>query len=551
MCGIPMAPTPDAVKGRRLSFEQAAAHAGGIGNLITDEGRDLIDRNRTDYLWKYPGHGYCTYCGADVGDMKARHNAEVSCPNCRRAVIFRHESRGHRKIFDQFCLYEWRRSVTDPEAIVLTAAHVWRDSTGERPEREPLRVHASALYVFRPGRAVTVYKNHTWNQDEAYCWHRVDSVSPDHTTYAGGRMDIVKDYAGFRRAVEGTRIGRLYALLCESDDCREALELRAIANCARRPWLEYLAKAGQGGLAAELMRQGRIPRDVIPNQRGKNPRALLGLTEAQWHETRRDGIGLTPRHLTALYWLRRMGMGGIHMSELQEILARGQSMAEYELSLIAPTPRKKAYNTDSVGDILISEQVPEKTRRRIYRRVIRELPRASEWRDYFAQLRRMGEDFTDTALILPRDMREMHQRFIERENALCEERRAKAEAERTENRRAFAAKRLLKLQRQYAFRAHGLALRPYESVAEIQAEGRALHICIGSYANRYIEGGTVICCLRREEEPDEPFRAVEFSAQTGKLVQDRGIYNDTRGLEPGTKKQLRLFWAAFEKWRAS
>jgi len=280
---------------------------------------------------------------------------------------------------------------------------------------------------------------------------------------------------------------------------------------------------------------------------GEGVTALLGLTEAQWHEVRRDGIRLTDEILQSMYHLRAMGLGNLHMAEVLEIMGRSKYSTTYNLSVIAPSQRRERCHIDTLGDILISERVPEKTRRKIYRKAINDLSHATEWRDYFTQLRRLGEDFSDTALILPKDMHTMHQRFIEREAALRAERRAKAEAERSENRRTFAVKRLLKLQRQYAFRAHGLVMRPYESVSEIQAEGRTLHICIGSYAERYIEGGTVICCLRREEEPDVPFRAVEFSAATGKLVQDRGEHNDIYGIEPGTQKQLRLFWAAFER----
>ena len=541
MCGIPMLPPPDATQGTKLTFEQAVAHIGGVDNLISAEGRAMIDLNRRDYMWRYPEHAFCTYCGEDVGDMRARHNAEVSCPHCHRAVVFKHASRGHRKLFDEFCLYEWRKSVIDPEAVVLTAAHVWRDSTGAWPEREPLWTHASAIYVFRPGQAVTVYKKHRWYRDDLRDWSQVRDVNADHTAYGGGRMEIVMDYGSFLRAIEGTRIGRLFALLVDASNRRDTLELEAIASCARRPWLEYLAKAGQAGLAAELMRQRCIPREVISNQRAKTPRALLGLTEAQWHEVRRDGIRLTPDTLKCMYYLREMGLGDMHMAEVMEIA--GHNMAAYRLSILAPSRRRGDYHIDTLGDVLKTERVPDKARRKITRRAIKDLDHATEWRDYYVQLRRLGEDFTDTALILPRDMRAMHQQMTERENAL---RRAMREARDAEARR-FADKRLNKLRSQYTYHAAGLTLRPYETIGEIQAEGRALHICIGSYAERYMRGDTVICCLRREEEPDEPWRAVEFSAVTGRLVQDRGMHNDARGIEPGTQKQLRLFWASFER----
>lgn len=553
MCGIPMEPPADYTEGKRLTFKQAVAHVGGMDNLISAEGRHMIDVHRKDYIWKYPGHGYCTYCGEDVGDMKAKHNADVTCPRCGREVRFKHEARGHSRIFEQFCLYEWRKSVIDPETVVLTAAHVWRDSSRDRPEQEPLHTHASAIYVFRPGMAVTVFKNHHWHLDEAKYWDRINSVAPDHTEYMGGRMDIVQDYGSFLNAIEGTRIGKLYALLNPRSRERHTLELDAVASCAKRPWMEYLAKAGQTDLAAKLMRWRSIPRKVVPNQRAKSPRALLNLTEAQWHEVRRDGISLTVDMLKCLSMLRDMGFGGIHMAELQELMK--DPSAPWHLETLAPTETRARWAADTLWDILTTGRVPEKLRRKILRRALKDLRHASEWRDYFAQLRRLGEDLTDTALCLPKDMHAMHQRMIERENALRAEAVVKAEAKlnaaEAARVRVFAAKRLPKLRKDYYFHAHGLVLRPFESVSEVHAEGRTLHICIGSYAERYMDGGTVICCLRREEEPDVPWRAVEFSTQTGKMVQDRGEHNDTRGgIEPGTQKQLRLFWAAFERRKA-
>lgn len=137
----------------------------------------------------------------------------------------------------------------------------------------------------------------------------------------------------------------------------------------------------------------------------------------------------------------------------------------------------------------------------------------------------------------------MHQRMIERENALKLER----DLRDAEKQRAQLEKRLGALRERYCFRAAGLVLRPFDTLSEVILEGRALNICIGSYARSYAQGGTVLCCLRREEEPDAPWRAVEFSPATGKLVQDRGERNDARGIPPGVKKQLKLFWAAWSR----
>ena len=71
---------------------------------------------------------------------------------------------------------------------------------------------------------------------------------------------------------------------------------------------------------------------------------------------------------------------------------------------------------------------------------------------------------------------------------------------------------------------------------------------MGSYVNKYSSGETVICVLRRAVDPDAPFRTVEISATTGKLVQDQGLHNDWGKYEIDDKYRamLELFW---EAWR--
>ena len=546
MCGIPMLPPSDAVTGKRLTFDQALEHIGGMENLISDEGRQMIHDCAQDYIWQYPdGRAFCTACGAALPRQHEKHNTWITCPACGKGVLFRHEARGHMNIYDQFVLYEWRRSAIDGETVVLTAAHVWRNSSGAQPENAVLNAAPSAIYVFRPGRAVTVYKDSGWVGGR---WSRVDTVRPEHTKYGymGHSCDMVQSREQFDRALAGTRIGAVFAALQFQVGRLDELELTAIANCARRPQLEYLAKCGQAKLAGELLRMERMPKGVIARPRAKSPREMLGLTEGQWFEARRDGIQLSVELLERAHILRRMGLGDMKLREIAEIRPMGFPCT-YELNRIAPSPRAPspaaAEYSYTVGDQLIRAGVGEKLRKKVYRRILKDIRHVSEWHDYYGALRRLGEDMTDPRLLLPKDMMLMHDRMYARIEAIREEEERQRQAFRALD---FAA-RLEKLRAAYGYSACGLVLRPYESAREVVDEGKALGICIGGYAKRYLAGDTVICCLRRAEEPDEPWRAVEFSAQSGMLVQDRGFHNDRDGIDEGTRRQLRNFWALWRK----
>ena len=449
----------------------------------------------------------------------------------------------------------------DAEAVTLTATWVSRDSTcGHEPHLALLRTNTTALYVFRPGRAVTVYKNQAYLGANGWDsrWERVDSVHPEHTKNGTlGGADIVMDHMEFTKALEGTHIGRVFDTLRKASGRWDDLELTAIANCVRRPWLEYLAKCGQAPLAAELLREPHISREVVPNQRARNPRELLGLTAGQWGEIKRDGIQPNARTLTALRLLTRLDIGPVKVADA---LALGRADA-YGIERLLPKQGKLGGET--LGDKLV--MLPDRLRRKIVRRCIRECQHIQEWIDYYSQLRELGEvsvygpkpkanysdhrpfaPDADPALLLPKDVHLMHQRMTERLDMLRNEARIKA----TEAfRQKFEGKILPKLKQRYDFQAEGLVLRPYAGAAEVIAEGSALSICIGSYAERYMRGDTVICCLRKAEAPDKPWRAVEFDARTGKLLQDRGYKNDVGqyAKAPETKALLERFWRAFDE----
>ena len=544
MCGIPSAPpvVPDAVKGRRLTFEQAVAHIGGEDNLVSEHGHFLIKQNLKQFLWKYPDKTtYCTACNNPIEGFLGKHGSFYSCPVCGERCEFRHVARGFKRVYDEFYLYEWRRSALDPETVVLTGATVCRRfNRYDRPHEAPVYIEPSALYVFRPGKAVTVYKQRwywTDNYNKGH-WERMDCVCPEHTNH-GARCEIVVDNLEFRRAIEGTRIGATFDALREESGAWMTLELDAIANCARRPYLEYLYKSGQRTLAAQLMRRQTVPRDIIPRPKAKKRCELMGLTEGQWYETRRDVIQLTEDMLECLHVLGRVTGKPAKVCDVA-MLCKYDPNAAWSVREFLPEGRP--FHSPTVGNYI--QGLPDKLRRRIVRRLLEDFRNLRDWRDYYAQLQRLGEDMTDPALLLPRDMPAMHQRMTERENAIKEEARiAKMDAYQ-----AILNKRMVKLRRDYTFTAAGLILRPYESAREIVEEGKRLKICIGSYAESYMKGVTVICCLRRAEEPDEPWRAVEFSPVTGKLVQDRGYKNDMQnGIPPGVRAQLRNFWSAWDR----
>ena len=161
MCGIPIQPLKppvDAVTGRRLTFDQAVAHVGGIDNLLSEHGKHLIKLHAKQYLWKYRNKTtWCTACGKPIEGFTGIHGKFYACPVCGARAEFRYEAKGHRYVYDEFVLYEWRRSVLDAETVTLTATWVSRDSThGHEPHLALLRTNTTA-------RAARISSSTDWN----------------------------------------------------------------------------------------------------------------------------------------------------------------------------------------------------------------------------------------------------------------------------------------------------------------------------------------------------------------------------------------------------
>ena len=144
-----------------------------------------------------------------------------------------------------------------------------------------------------------------------------------------------------------------------------------------------------------------------------------------------------------------------------------------------------------------------------------------------------GMDMTDTAMLFPAQFRQTHDELAAR---------LKIVKNANENRRVKA--RAAKLDG-WSFSALGLSIRPFLDADEIIREGNQLRHCVGTYVDRYADGGTVLLCLREDERPGVPWRTVEYSTN-GKLSQCRGYRNQSPEDE---QERIDIFLKMFDRFR--
>ena len=86
----------------------------------------------------------------------------------------------------------------------------------------------------------------------------------------------------------------------------------------------------------------------------------------------------------------------------------------------------------------------------------------------------------------------------------------------------------------------GLLVKVPETPADFREEGMMLHNCIGSYIESIADGKTFIFFIRKIEEPDKPFFAMEY--KDGRIVQIHGYGNCN------PNKKIEKFCNSFSKY---
>ena len=543
-----------------MSFEEMRRHVGGDGSFadsIDDELREEIRGYLPAYIWidtcdEVGGERtcHCDGCGMEWTDRKYRtgwqiackQNMEVECPACRERVTVKSLNRGH-KFRDRVNLVWYKKSEIEPGAIVAIAAHCVRDYDNPWPWQTETEIHWRGAAVFRCGEGTSRWQGKpkdswydgNWHYD--FAWREVKRI--ENMTFGTEAVGMFRGQSPIDRcvltdtlelAIEGTPFERAwhrdYLLLWEGQDGTKALDL-----IARYPCVEYLTKLGMREYVVDWL-EGALPPELI-NWRGKSVEKVLKLSKQRLGELKamkvtphprlalvlrycdKAGIPITMRDAAALAWL------------LERNPVRGCAEAlELTLGLHPFNRRAKAI-----------KYMAKMARRDMEAGAL--TFRLIEVRDYWRQCVQMGTNMCDDREVFPGDLAARHDEYTRRIQHM-----------RDAEKDARIAANLERFTDALGFEFGGLILRPARDSAEVIREGQALSHCVGGYVDRYAEGKTVICVLRRAVEPDAPWRTVEITPD-GRVVQDRGYKNDViaRGGIPVEGKYRLLLDTFWEVWR--
>jgi hypothetical protein len=140
-----------------------------------------------------------------------------------------------------------------------------------------------------------------------------------------------------------------------------------------------------------------------------------------------------------------------------------------------------------------------------------------DWLDYIADAGRVGLDLKDRTNSMPKNLLKRHANIIRqikyRANRKLEE----------EMKETLALRNKI-----FSWKDKKYIIRPAASAEELIEEGKALHHCVGGYAERHAKGETTILFVRTNKAPDKPLYTMEVKGSPGsgwKMVQIRGNMN--------------------------
>ncbi len=497
-------------------------------------------------------YGYCTHCNTEflipknsspkpISDptllvnvlkfdqprYKSKSVPTMQCPNCGSTCRVKASGRSRRYMIDSaYCVW-YEKSVKNPDAVVARGIQVIRDYRDDYKNIET-QYRMETLYVFEIGNCVMLKADCVYHQTEEgfereFIWVKRSKVFPlykelfirEFEEYRYSPYSTALIYVGYSRdSIKEAIAGTSYQY-STWESYYEGDMVQFFDLYSKYPCIEYMTKMGFDKLVREKL-EGYATYHTV-NWKGKSPLKVLKLSKQEIKEIRSHNITISFRLLDFMRSCKKQ-KSDLSIIEMAEIHNAGYfSSSFYEemfKSALEFTTIRKAHN-------YLKKQASNK-------HINSPISALQTWRDYLGDCIKLGLDLTDESTLFPRDLYTAHQNTIEQIKHKSNIKLNKALAERVK-----------KLTEKYYFEHEELMCRPARSTNELIDEGKALHHCVGTYADRYTRGENVLLVIRKMSAPDQPYFTVEL--RNDYIVQVRGLRNCA------PNKKVEQFLAAFKK----
>lgn len=496
---------------------------------ISEKIRDYVTNNlllKSRYLFtkRVAGiqYSYCTHCRNTYRTDILKHNDEITCLKCDSKCKVKASGISRKSLIDGAYFVYYEKSVINPLAIIARGFHVRRDYRGDFKDIET-KYTLSSMYVFEVGKSQMYYTS-GWSD---IGWVEANNVRSEFANY----RNWVPTYCNFdsiKEAIKDTPFKySTWEKYLQADD-RDMVKFFDLA--ARYPCIEYLTKLDFSYfVSAKLI--GRKTYGAI-NWNGTHIEKILKLNKQDLRELKKSNIEIKPLTLR-LFQITRKDTNRLSLEELHTFVEMTKDCFEELKNFF-----KYAKKISGIGmtDVInyLKRQYNRKSKKKRYTGIGDTI---ITWRDYLIDCMKLEMDLLQEDVLFPIDLFAAHQRT----NVLVDVKVNSVHNEKIIER----CKKLGK----YIFELNGMVIRPATSCLELINEGKSLKICIGGYAERYAEGKTDLFLIRKLDDIETPYFAMEVSGDRIIQTQGRGHCSPTKEVqafidafkvEKLTKKQIEI-----------
>lgn len=459
----------------------------------------------------------CSRCGKNIilpSDL--RHKDRAVCPKCAAQGEVVHGWR--RPCTNVKCYFTYYESALyDKEAIIARSFAVYRcicTDTGEIFDDYVPREY----YLMRKGEAIH------WTHECDFWGH--EWWSKRKSLYS---KDYVMELSGYQVCLGLDRLKPLlkdswlkysqldaFIRLTGAEDAFRYIELYQ-----KHPQLEHIMKMGLWNIIAEGLRCHSF-RSIF-NWKGKTPKDLFGVPIGKGDMLALSALAvdMDTFHL-ALYLKKNSRFSLTDLAQKRKELER---LSNFDTCKRFDTLKGYGVCAEETLKYILRQQ-QKKTRYQSIRGVL------IDWMDYLKDCNELGLSLEDTAVLKPHDLQQAHQNIIAQLKIKADEELDKQMAKLKEERK------------RYNFAAGGFIAKVAENSTELIVEGKVLHHCVGTYADKHAKGKCTIILIRRLEEPEVPFYTMELVGPEKRIIQVRGNHNC------GMTQEVEAFVESYKKYLA-
>lgn len=456
----------------------------------------------------------CSFCGEYWPDERGwhKHNDFENCPYCGRRLQVKQIG----KLRSGRTMYQTEAvsfiNVLPDGAVTIESGIAFYDYTcnysiqwieGTADPRMKIEFVGKKRYYMRPG-AVMSWKRYIGSYFERMIysveeWEETKNINEPFSANGLYGFDGYGYFIGFEKlddsALKYSQIDKYYRTYHDRNIYADINPLRLVpqylAEYAMHPQIEMAVKLGMEEAVGELVWDRRLNAADI-NWKASSPEKFVRLTKAEAKEF------FNAPSLDFLKFYHAAKASG----KVKDIEAARKIHAV--IGGLGEQLEKRAIDACERFGITLMQLVNRiKTQKDLM-----------TWLDYTDMATTLEYDLTAMNDLFPKNLQERHDTAAENLRIRTNEEKERAYQKRRE-----------KLEKKYGFTADGLTIVVPSGIDDIVEEGKTLHICVGGYANRHVEGKTTILFLRHERRPERSFLCIELNDK-GSIVQIHGYRNE-------------------------